>query len=85
MSKTDQPPPDPDETQWMSNEYLPLLAQSPPAELLDGVLLVFEAYGLKTIWDAAPATAQIQILSSLMLTLPQGELQAFAAALGVDF
>ena len=86
MSKTDQPPPDPDETEWMSNEYLPLLAESSPGELLDGVLLVFSAYGrrvFKTIWDATPATAQIKILEVLMLTLPQGELQVLAAALGV--
>ena len=87
-SKTSQPPPDPEETQWMSTSYLPLLAQSPPLELLEGVLNTFLAYGqrvFKAIWDAAPATAQIQILSSLMLTLPQDELLALAAALGVDF
>lgn len=85
MSKTDQPPPDPDETQWMSNEYLPLLAESSPGELLDGVLLVFEAYGrgvFKAIWDAAPATAQIKILEALMLTLPQDELLALSSCGG---
>ena len=88
MSKTSQPPPLPDETEWMSNEYLPLLASSPPGELLDGVLLVFQAYGrgvFKAIWDAAAATAKIKILSVLMLTLPQDELFALAGALGVDF
>jgi hypothetical protein len=87
MSKTSQPPPDPEETEWMSNEYLPLLASSPEGELLDGVMLVFEAYGIgvfKAIWDAAPATAQIKILEVLMLTLPQRELQVLAAALGLQ-
>lgn len=72
----------------MSTSYLPMLAESPPAELLEGVFNSFEAYGqrvFKAIWDATPATAQIKILSSLMLTLPQGELLALAAALGVDF
>jgi hypothetical protein len=86
--KNSQPDPAPDETEWMSNEYLPLLAESPPAELLEGVLNSFEAYGqrvFKAIWDAAPATAQIKILEVLMLTLPQEQLLALAGALGVDF
>lgn len=80
--------PEPDETEWMAKEYLPMLAASPAAELLEGVFNTFSAYGqrvFKAIWDAAPATAQIQILSSLMLTLPQEQLLALAAALGVDF
>ncbi len=86
--KNSQPDPAPDETEWMSNEYLPLLAESPPAELLEGVLNTFEAYGqrvFKAIWSAAPATAQIKILEVLMLTLPQEQLLALAGALGVDF
>ncbi len=46
-SKTHEPPPDPDETHWVSSKYLPLLAESPPEELLDGVQGVLEVYGKK--------------------------------------
>lgn len=87
-SKNNQPPPDPGETEFMAKEYLPLLAGSPPAELLEGVLNTFEAYGrtvFKDIWDVTPATAQIKILSVLALTLPAGELRALCLALGVAF
>lgn len=87
-SKTSQPPPDPGEIEWMSREYLPLLAESPPDELKAGVLITFEVYSravFKTIWDAAPATAQIKILQVLALTLPAGELRALAHAVGVNF
>ena len=85
--KNSQPQPDPEETEWMAKEYLPMLAESPPDELLKGVLNSFEAYGqrvFQAIWSAAPATAQIKILSVLMLTLPQDELLALSscAALG---
>jgi hypothetical protein len=70
------PPPNPEETDWISRQYLPLLATEPPDQLLQGVLGLFEAWGqavFKTIWDAAPATAQIKILETLLLTLPASD------------
>ena len=73
------PPPDRVEVEWMGAEYLPLLADSPPKELLDGVLSTFEAYGranFKSIWDATPAAAQVKILQSLMFTLSADELRS---------
>lgn len=85
-SKTGEPPPDPDEVQWMGQEYLPKLAEAPPAELLEGVLTTFEAYGREVfhqIWDAVPAAAQIKILQILMFTLDAGELWSLAQAVGM--
>ncbi|AFZ33612.1 hypothetical protein Glo7428_5235 (plasmid) [Gloeocapsa sp. PCC 7428] len=80
------PPPDPDEVQWVSQEYLPLLAESPPTELLEEVLTTFEVYGQtvwRQIWDATPAAAQIKILQALMFTLSAGELRSLSTAAGV--
>lgn len=88
MSKTGEPPPVPDETRWVSQKYLPLLAESPPPELLSGVLDTFEAYGrgvFQGIWDATPATAQVKILQALALCLPWGEFRELAKAAGVNF
>lgn len=86
MSKPEPPSPNLDETQWMSSQYLPLLADSPPAELLEGVLTTFEVYGQsiwRQIWDATPATAQIKILQALMFTLSPGELRTLFTEVGV--
>jgi hypothetical protein len=83
MSKNSDPPPDPGETQWLSAEYLPLLSESPPDELLEGIRVVFEVYGatvFKRIWGATSALAQIKILKMLLLTLPESEFRALAAA-----
>lgn len=74
-------PPDEGEVQWMGQEYLPILAESPPDELLQGVLATFESYGSavwRQIWDATPATAQIKILQALMFTLTPGELRSIS-------
>lgn len=81
-SKNEEPPPDPDEVQWAGEKYLPMLAEAPLAELLEGVLVVFESYGHKVwrqIWEAVPAAAQIKIIQALVLTLPAGEFRALAA------
>ncbi len=83
----DESPPDPqnsDDIQWMSEQHLPLLAESPPQEMLEGLLTLFEVYGRtvwRQIWDATPATAQVKILQALMLTLSPSELRALASAL----
>lgn len=85
-SKNYEPPPDPGEQEWMSQEYLPLLAESPPNELLLGVLTTFEVYGQEVwrqIWDATPAAAQIKILQALMFTLAPGELRSLSIVSGV--
>lgn len=74
---------DPEETRWMSKEYLPLLAESPSGELLEGVLTTFEVYGREVwrqIWDATPAAAQIKIVTALMFILSPGELRALGMA-----
>lgn len=86
--KTNQPPPDPDEIKWNGQEYLPLLAQESPDEILKGMLAMFEAHGqaaFRASWDAAPTTSQINILKILLLTLPVGELKVLQADLGVCF
>ena len=78
-NNSNAPPPDRDEAEWMAAQYLPLLADSPPKELLDGVLSTSDAYGavvFKTIWDATPAAAQIKILQKLMFTLSADELRS---------
>lgn len=87
-SKTSQPPPDPDEINWNGQEYLPLLAQESPDEILKGMLTMFEAHGgaiFRAIWDATPATAQVKILKTLLLTLPMGEFQLLQSVLEVGF
>jgi len=84
---TYESPPEPSQIDWMSSQYVPLLAESPLHELLNGVLGSFEAYGTaawRQIWDAAPAAAQLKILQALMFTLSAGELRALAAAMEVS-
>ena len=76
-----EPPPDPEEVQWIGKEYLPLLAETRPPELLEEVLSVFEVYGREVwqqIWDHTPASVQIKILTALMFTLNAGELRSLA-------
>lgn len=85
-SKNIDPPPDVGEAQWMGQEYLPILAESPPNELLEEVLSVFESYGSnvwRQVWNATPATAQIKILQALMFTLAPGELRSLFNAMEV--
>ena len=80
------PPPDPVEATWLGNEHLPLLAESDPADLLEGVLTVFETYDEATwrqIWDAVAAATQIKILKALMFTLNSNELRSLSNAVGV--
>ena len=77
------PPPDVGEVEWMGQEYLPTLAQSPPDELLEEVLSVFENYGAviwRQVWDATPAAAQTKILQVLMFTLTPEELRSLSIA-----
>lgn len=77
----DEPPPDVGEVQWMGQEYLPILAQSPTDELLGEVLAAFESYGQtvwRQIWDATPSTAQVKILQALMFSLTPGELRSLS-------
>ncbi len=79
--KTSQAPPNPDEIDWSSQEYVPLLAQESPDEVLKGILAMFEAHGqaaFRAIWDATPATSQINILKTLFLSLPTGDLHLLA-------
>ncbi|PSB28689.1 hypothetical protein [Chlorogloea sp. CCALA 695] len=79
-------PPNESEVQWMGQEYLPILAQSPPDELLEEVLSVFENYGAviwRQVWDATPAAAQVKILQVLMFTLTPGELRLLPIATAV--
>lgn len=75
------PPPDVGEVEWMGQEYLPILAESPPNELLEEVLAVFESVSSdvwRQIWDATPAVAQIKILQALMFTITPGELRSLS-------
>ncbi len=95
-SKNGEPPPpanesspepqNPDEMQWMSRDYLPLLAESPPQEILEGLLTLFEVYGqrmCRQVWDATSANVQVKILQTLMFTFGVGNLRSLAAALEV--
>lgn len=78
MSKTGEPPPDSDDVGWVSQEYLPMLAESPPDELLRGTLDLFDVYGrrgFQLMWEVTPASVQIKILEILMLILPASELR----------
>jgi hypothetical protein len=81
------PPPDPDEAKWVSQEYLPLLAEESPEEMLKGVLGTFEVYGqatFKAICDVIPVASRIKILKGLFKALPQAELNSLAVLLGIE-
>lgn len=83
-NNSEKPPPDVGESEWISREYLPLLAESPQKELLEGLFNIFEVYGqavFRDIWDAAPAAAQVKILQSLMFFLNAAELRSLFAAI----
>jgi hypothetical protein len=81
-------PPDPDDIDWAGKQFLPLLAEQPSDELINGVLNTFEAHGktaFKQIWGVTPTTTQIKILETLLLTLPASEFRALQSALEVCF
>ncbi|AFZ22204.1 hypothetical protein [Allocoleopsis franciscana] len=77
------PDPPPDEIEWLSSEYLPLIADSPYVELLSLV----DAYGkggFNLIWNGATAEVQVKILSQAILSLLSGdELRQLARSVGV--
>jgi hypothetical protein len=77
------PDPPPDEIEWLSKEYLPLIADSPYVELLSLV----DAYGkggFNLIWNGATAEVQVKILSQALLGLLSGdELRQLARSVGV--
>jgi hypothetical protein len=77
------PDPPPDEIEWLSSEYLPLIADSPYVELLSLV----DAYGkggFNLIWNGATAEVQVKILSQAILGLLSGdELRQLARSVGV--
>lgn len=71
IAQASPPDPPPDEAEWLSESYLPLIADDP-----DEVISLVKVYGVKIfaqIWNRAKADIQIKILSRLFLCLP-GEL-----------
>jgi hypothetical protein len=84
---TPKSPPDPpsDEIEWLSKEYLPLIADSPYVELLSLV----DAYGkggFNLIWNGATVEVQVKILSQAILGLLSGdELRQLARSVGVKW
>lgn len=83
MSKTGELPPDPKDVGWVSQEYLPILAESTHDELLKGTLDLVDVYGrrgFQLMWEATPAAVQIKILEMLMLVLPASELRDLRTA-----
>lgn len=85
-NNSDSPPPDVGGLQWIGREYLPILAELPPSELLNEVLATFESYEQtvwRQIWDATPGAAQVKILNALMFSLSAGELRSLGTAAGV--
>jgi hypothetical protein len=79
------PDPPPDEIEWLSSEYLPLIADSPYVELLSLV----DAYGnggFNLIWNGATVEVQVKILSQAILGLLSGdELRQLARSVGVKW
>lgn len=76
----------PQEAQWLSQEYLPLVADLPPQQMLQEVATLWSVYGfgdLRRLWETTPAGTQIAILTQLMLTLRTDELSQLAMATGV--
>jgi hypothetical protein len=74
------------EAQWLSQEYLPLVADLPPQEMLQEVATLWSVYGssdLRRLWEMTPAGTQIAILTQLMLTLRTDELSQLAMPTGV--
>ncbi len=79
--KKSAPTPDRQEADWVSGEYLPLLAKEPTDDLIQGISGVSEVYGgnFKQMWEETAAVAQVKILKELLLILPPGELRALSA------
>jgi hypothetical protein len=79
---TSPPPPEspPDEVQWLSEEYLPLIADNPLSELLS-LVGAYGKIGFSQIWSGATAEVQIRILSRLFMNLPVGEVSHLAQCL----
>jgi hypothetical protein len=79
------PDPPPEEVEWLSSEYLPLIADSPLSELL----ALVDVYGKKSfnqIWNGATASTQVKILSqAIRCFLSGGELRQLALAVGVEW
>lgn len=84
MSNPQPPPPDQFEAVWMSREYLPLLTQEPPTEMLSGLLGMCEVYGdmtFKELFEAAPGQCQVDLLSWLLLALPFHDFRTLTKAM----
>jgi hypothetical protein len=70
-----------------NGELPPPTTKSPPQEMLEGLLTLFEVYGQhlwRQVWDATSASTQAKILQTLMFTLGAGELRSLASALEVS-
>jgi hypothetical protein len=83
---SDESPPEPSDIEFMGSQYLPLLAESPLEELLNGIADTVEVYGTaiwRQIWSITPNTAQSKILQALMQTFGTCELRELASALEV--
>lgn len=77
------PDPPPEELEWFSKEYLPLIADSPLNDLLS-LVDVYGKGGFNQIWNGATASTQVKILSqAIRCLLSGGELRQLALTVGV--
>ena len=72
------------ETDWLVSEYLPIVAESPPLEILGELELLIESYGRRDfaqIWQRTPVGDQIKLIRGLLLGLPREELLLVTAGI----
>lgn len=82
ISNAIAPDPPPEEVEWLGRKYLPLIADSPPGELLS-LLDAYGQNGFARIWNCTPAETQVKILSRAFLTFRESHLVQLATAVGV--
>lgn len=86
-SETVSPPPENSEVEWLSQQYLPLIAESSPGELLEEIKTLFEGYGSKgwrEIWTATSVLVRTKVFQALKFTLIPEELGSLSMAVAVN-
>jgi hypothetical protein len=73
----------PEELDWLSSEYLPLIASEPPDELWS-LIKVLGKINFTQVWNQTTAVAQIEIWKRALLSLEVSSLSRLAMAVGLN-
>ena len=81
-SKNNSPPKPPPDGEWAAKTYLPLLANQPHEQILEGISLLFDGYSLADllkIWELTDGKTQVCLLSALLTLVPEALLNTFCS------